>query len=296
MRDLEHLDRRQAEPARHVRLGVGGEQEVDAAVGDAAGRPRGRSGPRPERRPRPARGRRSEQPPEPVRVPGRARDDRHVRGRARGERRRSSGLVGREPRVEDRVDASCSSTSAAPPTWSRCGCVSTSSASRRTPSASQLVGDARLRRALVDEQRRAGESGRATVALADVEERDPQRRSAAAARRGRAASRPRRRATTASASGSRRRGRPRQSRRGRPAESDGARRAPASPLQRRELRVRQPADHAGAQREVRGEPAVGPAERRRGRRSDRRDERRQRGRARAAAPTTGAARALASTE
>ena len=32
MGDLEHLDRAQRQPSRHLRLGVAGEQEIDRAV------------------------------------------------------------------------------------------------------------------------------------------------------------------------------------------------------------------------------------------------------------------------
>ena len=185
---------------RDVGLGVGGQERVDARRSVA-----------------------SRTTAQPVRIvarrarAGRARARAAAAGRAATRRRRASRRPGRaapappasaSPLVRARSSASCGSrtrstptrrsTSSAPPMWSRCGCVRTSAASRRTPSPRSWRATSRLRRALVDEHRSLRHLHEHRVALADVEERDPQPRSAAAARLGpelpdeqRAARRPR---------------------------------------------------------------------------------------------------------
>ncbi len=67
-------------------------------------------------------------------------------------------------------------TSAAPPMWSRCGWVSTSAAQPAYAELAELAFDTRLGRALVDEDRSLRHLDEDRVALADIEERDPQPR------------------------------------------------------------------------------------------------------------------------
>ena len=122
------------QPRRHVGLGVGGQQRVDLAVASRAGRSGAGSDPRSPFPACPARGRGA--------GGGRAGSRRRRASRRparrdpppRRARRARTGLRRRAAdRGRDRPPAA-SGLSSAPPMWSRCGCVSTSAASRRTPS------------------------------------------------------------------------------------------------------------------------------------------------------------------
>ena len=162
------------------------------------------------------------------------------RRRASASAARSYGFSNGRCRVEDEPDASGSSTSAAPPTWSRDGMREHEAAEPLARRGRELVGDPRLRRALVDEHRALGHLEEDRVALADVEEGDAQ----AGRRRGRrvAARRPpgdgehrapsRRRPAIASPRGARRRSRTTTSTAPRPTSADRER------PRRRHLRVR----------------------------------------------------------
>ena len=80
------------------------------------------------------------------------------------------------PVEHERRPAARPSTAAAPPSWSACAWVTTSRSSRRTPAARRRASDGAVGRPGVDEDRACAVLDQRRVALADVEERDPQPR------------------------------------------------------------------------------------------------------------------------
>ena len=132
MRDLQDLDRAEAEARRHLALGVGGEEDVglrrsstthdDGVLVRVLARESRVLGPEHADDSRPSL---NESP--------RARhDDRHGGARARAESTAArSGEADGELGIDDRADPQPAQHPAAPPMWSRWGCVSTSAASDR---------------------------------------------------------------------------------------------------------------------------------------------------------------------
>ena len=118
----------------HLRLGVAGQERVGLAVAREE-HDESRFGSSEARRARAAREHAEPQAAQPERLPRPRLEDVDA-AIAAAVRSASQLLRARDgqPRIEHTGDVEPLSTSAVPPTWSRCGCVSTIADSRRTPS------------------------------------------------------------------------------------------------------------------------------------------------------------------
>jgi hypothetical protein len=257
VRDLEDLDRRRVERRHEVRLGVPGEEQVGLAVRrEEDDRALVRVEPRQAR----VAGPEHAQPEaaEAERV-ARARD-RDGDAPAPGGRQRVRVLRARsgEARVEhppdvEAVEHAGGAADVVP--------LRVRQHEEREPAdaePAELGGDVRLRRPLVDEHGAFAHLQQDRVALADVEERDPQ---AAGRRRGRRGKPPARRHERDG--GEEQREVPPLPATGAHEQRDGGEREHerADLAARRRQRARQAADRPSAPGEVRGEPAVRPGER-----------------------------------
>ncbi len=167
----------QVEREQRLALGVGGEQQVEAAAADDRDhRPRvgvlGRRAGRPRRR--------GEHADAQAAAGERERQRRDRRRRARTPRRSAAARAARKagsrvpsPPSSSRSTGKRRAPSARPPWWSREAWVATTSGEPATPARRSRRDDARLGRAAVEQDRRAvGVLDQGGVALADVEEAD----------------------------------------------------------------------------------------------------------------------------
>ena len=182
--------RRREQPRGDVRLGVRGQQGVDLAVASRAARRRAGSDPPSAFRPGPARGRGAGAGRAGTRRPRASRRPRRPRSAAAASAAPLVRARRGEARVEHAVDREPAEhgLSAADVVALR-----VREHERGEPpdaEAAKLLGDVRLRRPLVDEDRALGHLEQDRVALPDVEERDPEaRRRRQPSRRDRAARR-----------------------------------------------------------------------------------------------------------